>query len=75
MTEEEARIEMVAAAWRDRDRDGGVIWHFAWHDLSPGARVEAARLAARQRVLEAALDPQGLSTTGRAVMERIRAGG
>jgi hypothetical protein len=73
MTEEEARIEQVAAAWRDRDRDGGVAWHFAWYDLPVAARVEAARRAASQRAMEAALDPEGLSTTGHAVMARIRA--
>jgi hypothetical protein len=65
-------IEQVVAAWRPRDLDGGVRSHPAWHDLDPGDRARAARLAAAQRRLEAALDPDGLSTTAHAVLARIR---
>lgn len=71
----EALVEQVAAAWRPRVRDGGVKSHPAWHDLPPADRERAARLAAAQRELEAALDPDGLSTTARAVLARILPGG
>jgi alpha-L-fucosidase len=64
-------IEQVAAAWRPRDLDGGVRSHPAWHDLAQDDRAHAARLAAAQRRLEAALDPRGLSTTAHAVLARI----
>jgi hypothetical protein len=64
-------VEQVAGAWRPRNRDGGVVAHPAWHDLDAVGRVEAARRAALMRALEAALDPEGLSTSARAVLERI----
>lgn len=73
--DDELLVEQVAAAWRPRDREGGVRSHPAWHDLSAEGRVRAARLAAAQRPLEAALDPEGLSTTARAVLARILAAG
>lgn len=65
-------IEQVVSAWRPRDADGGVRAHPAWHDLDPADRVEAFDETLRQRALEAALDPQGLSTTAHAVLRRIR---
>lgn len=72
--DEELLIEQVVSAWRPRDRDGGVRAHPAWHDLPEGLREEAAREARRQRRIEAGLDPEGLSSTGRAVLARIRGG-
>mgnify|MGYP001286134103 CR=1 FL=1 len=65
-------VEQVVAAWRPRGLDDGVRSHPAWHDLPSDARVHAARLAAAQRRLEAALDPEGLSSTAHAVLARIR---
>ena len=71
--EREALVEAVAGAWRPRDPLGGIRAHPAWHDLDEAGREEAFELARRTRALEAALDPEGLSTTGRAVLARIRA--
>jgi hypothetical protein len=68
-------IEQVAGAWRPRDRDGGIRWHPAWFDLDDAARREAFEITRRLRALEAALDPRGLSCTGRAVLGRILGGG
>ena len=45
--------------------------HPAWADLDPDARREAFEDALVMRVLEAALDPDGLSTTVRAVAARL----
>jgi hypothetical protein len=76
MTHERDRallIEQVAAAWRPTDLDGGPRAHPAWHDLDEAGRAEAFELAVRLRRLEAALDPAGLSSTARAVLDRIRA--
>lgn len=70
--DDELLIEEVVSAWRPRDRDGGVRAHPAWHDLPEDLREHAAREARRQRRMEAALDPEGLSSTARAVMARIR---
>lgn len=75
MTREDERlIERVVSAWRPRDRDGGLRTHPAWHDLPEALREEAAREARRQRRIEAALDPEGLSSTAKAVLARVRGG-
>lgn len=70
--ERAALIERVTGAWRPRDpATGGVRAHPAWHDLPPADRRAANEAAGLMRVLEAALDPDGLSTTARAVLARI----
>jgi hypothetical protein len=66
-------IEAAAGAWRPRDPHGTLRYHPAWWDLDAPGRQAAHDRAARSRVMEAALDPQGLSTTAKAVMARIRA--
>lgn len=68
---EDELIEQVAGAYRPRDVDE-LRYLPAWHDLSPEARERAAEIAERSRTLEAALDPEGLSTTARAVLAVIR---
>lgn len=68
----ETLIEQVVGAHRERDRDGRVRSHPAWHDLDAGERVEAFEAARLQRAMEAALDPRGLSSTVKAVLGRIR---
>jgi hypothetical protein len=73
--EERARlVEEAASAWRPLDRDGLVRAHPAWHDLDEAGRREAFEETWRARQLEAALDPDGLSPTARAVLGRIGAG-
>jgi hypothetical protein len=64
-------IEQVAGAYRPPSRDG-LRYHPAWHDLDEAGRRRAFDVARGLRVLEAALDPEGLSTTARAVLARIR---
>lgn len=68
--EEDLLVEEVAGAHRPV---GGMElqFHKGWHDLDEPARIRAAHLAAALRPLEAALDPDGLSTTARAVLARI----
>jgi hypothetical protein len=65
-------IEAAAAAFRERAPDGSLRFHPAWWDLDDAGRLAAHDAAVQSRVLEAALDPDGLSSTGRAVMARIR---
>lgn len=74
MTDDERRelIEQAAAAHRSVAPDGTLRAAPAWHDLDDEGRREAAALAAALRGLEAALDPDGLSTTGKLVLGRIR---
>jgi hypothetical protein len=74
MNEREALIEAAAGAWRPRRPGGGVGTHPAWHDLDAVGREESFRAAEQSRRLEAALDPEGLSSTARAVLARIHRG-
>jgi hypothetical protein len=69
----ELLVEQVASAWRPR-RDG-VGSHPAWHDLDEAGREDAHRVAVALRRIEAALDPDGLSSTARAVLSVVRPGG
>lgn len=71
--EREVLVEQAAGAWRPRRPDGGVAAHPAWHDLDPSGRAQAHAVATALRPLEAALDPEGLSSTVRAVLARIGA--
>lgn len=72
--ETELLLEQVTSAHRETGVDGGLRWHPAWHDLPRDAREEAYAVTARLRRMEAAIDPEGLSTTARAVLARIRRG-
>lgn len=68
----ESQIEAVLSAHRDRDPRGEWVPSPELFDLSPEDRERAARAAIAARTLEAALDPEGLSSTARAVLARIR---
>jgi hypothetical protein len=48
-----------------------VQFHPAWHDLDDAGRRALFEATSRSRRLEAALDPEGLSTTARAVLAKI----
>ena len=71
----ESLVEQAASAFRGRGPHGEVLASPAFHDLDAEGREEAFDAAARSRALEAALDPEGLSTTARAVLGRILAAG
>jgi hypothetical protein len=65
-------VEAAAGAWRPRRPGGGIGSHPAWHDLDAAGREEAFQAARSARRLEAALDAEGLSSTARAVLARVR---
>lgn len=65
-------VEAVTTAHRDRDADRRVTPSAAWMDLDEDGRRAAFDATAAQRRLEAALDPESLSTTARAVLARLR---
>ncbi|MFZ5442834.1 MAG: hypothetical protein ACOZQL_22705 [Myxococcota bacterium] len=73
-TDEELLIEQVTSAHRERHVDGTIRAHPAWHDLDDAGRREAFEATVTLRTLEAALDPQGYSTTIHALLERITRG-
>lgn len=68
----DALVEAVAGAWRPRDPRGTIRFHPGWYDLDDKGRLEAHDAASASRAIEAGLDPEGLSTTARAVLARIR---
>ena len=68
----EILIEQATTAWRPRDPWDRLRSHPAFHDLDEVGRLALYRETARQRALEAALDEEGLSSTARAVLARIR---
>ena len=72
MTEDDdLLIEQVASAYRPVPRDE-LRYHPRWHDLDAAGRERAFDRGKALRELEAALDPEGLSTTARAVLARIQ---
>lgn len=71
MNGREALVEAATTAWRPRTTSGRLLPHPAWADLDAAGRVEAYQATCVLRELEAAVDPEGLSTTARAVLARI----
>jgi hypothetical protein len=65
-------IEQVVSADRQVDLQGRIGASPAFADLDGDGRQEAFDATVVQRRFEAALDPGGLSATGRAVLARIR---
>ncbi len=72
--ERDTAIEEVASAYRPRGRDA-LRYHPAWHDLDAEGRARAFDRALALREVEAAVDPDGRSSTVRAVLARIGAAG
>jgi len=71
--ERESLIEAVTSAHRERGPHGDVRAHRAFFDLDEAGRVEAFDATLHARALEAASDPEGLTTTARALLARIAA--
>jgi hypothetical protein len=70
--EREALAIAVTTAHRARDPFTGELRaHPSWHDLDEEGRALAYEETRRTRAVETALDPNGLSTTARAVLARI----
>ncbi len=64
-------IEAVTTAHRERSASGKLRSAPAWHDLDPEGRRAAYTATCLLRRLEAAIDPEGLSSTALAVLARI----
>jgi hypothetical protein len=65
-------LDAVMTAWRPREPGGRPRAHPAFHDLDEEGRLQAYEATCALRAAEAALDPQGLSTTAQAVLRGIR---
>lgn len=70
--EEELLVEQAISAHRERSIDGEIVSSPAWHDLSDQTRSEAFELTVQQREFERALDAEGMSSTVKALLARIR---
>ena len=70
--EREELIEATVTAHRERDAQGRILASPAWHDLSPKDRDEAFERQLLSRVMERAHDREGLTSTAREVLRRIR---
>lgn len=68
---DESLVESTLSAFRERDAAGLPVAPPAWWDLSPQEREDAARAQRAARVMEAAIDPRGWSTTVHAVLARL----
>jgi hypothetical protein len=69
--DKEILIEAANSAFRERAASGQIRPSAEWWDLSPDERVEAFDRGLESRLIEKAVDPNGLSTTARAVLSRI----
>ncbi len=65
-------IEAAITAHRPADPRGEVAFHPAFHDLDAAGREALFTATSRQRTLERALAPDGLSSTARTVLRRVR---
>ena len=68
-------VEAATSAHRDRDVFGELRFHPAFHDLDVVGREALFDATAVQRALEASANRDGLSSTARAVLQRIRGRG
>ena len=68
--EEELLVEEVAGAHRPEPK-GTLRYSPAWHDLDEAGRMRAYELARALRRVEAALDPDGITSTAREVLAKI----
>lgn len=67
-------IEEAVSACRERNPWGRVLPSRAWWDLPQKDRETLFARQLGSRIIERALDPNGRSTTVRAVMERLGMG-
>jgi hypothetical protein len=70
----EILIERAVSAYRERDASGRIMPSPAWWDLPQESREELFHLQLESRILERALTPDGISTTVRSVLDRLRFG-
>ncbi len=68
-------LEAAVTAFRERNSWGRIMPSPAWCDLPPGDRLSLFERQLDSRLVERAFDPGGASTTVRAVLERLKAGG
>lgn len=71
--ERDELIAELCSATRETRATGEIVWSKAFYDLDADARAQAFEEALVERRLEAALSPEGMTGTARAVLAKIRA--
>jgi hypothetical protein len=72
--ERDLLVEQVVTAHRERDVQGRVRSSPAFHDLDEAGRMQAFEATLAARTVEAALDPEGRSTTVLSILRVVRGG-
>ena len=75
LAEQEVLVEAVVSADRERDPRGGLRPCPAFYDLDEAGRRAAFEQALLQRAIEGALDPSGLTSTAKRVLQVIAGAG
>ncbi len=70
----ETLIEQAVSAYRERDASGRIMPSPAWWDLPPDSREELFKRQLESRIIERTFTPDGMSTTVRSVLARLRIG-
>ncbi len=65
-------IEQAVSAHRERTTAGRILPSPAWWDLPAESREELFLRQMQSRIVERAFAPDGLSTTVRSVLDRLR---
>ncbi|PYV33931.1 MAG: hypothetical protein DMG09_21700 [Acidobacteria bacterium] len=68
----ELLIEEVVSAFRERNAWGRILPSPSWLDLTAEDREALFARQLESRLIERALDPNGLSSTARAVLKRLK---
>lgn len=71
MKPDENLVSHATSAHRARDAEGRLLPDPAWMDLDADGRGAAFEATVRLRRMEAAIDPQGLTSTAYAVLARL----
>lgn len=72
--ERDLLVAQMTSAHRDRAPEGQIRPHRAFFDLDEEGRIAAHDVTAEMRTLEAAASADGITSTARAVLARIRRG-
>jgi hypothetical protein len=68
----EILIEQAVSAYRERTASGRILPSPAWWDLSPESRDELFAKQLQSRIVERALDHDGMTSTIKSVLARLR---
>jgi hypothetical protein len=68
----EILIEQALSGYRERTSSGRILASPAWSDLTEAMREELYRRQLQSRLIESSLAPDGMSSTVRSVLSRLK---